>query len=98
MPQSPEVGDTAPDEPFLMGYDMAHLVTYLRLLDAEAEGADWREVAAIVLDLDVAKDPKRARRSWGEPSRAGQMDDRERLSLSPERRAAELSTAIGRGP
>jgi hypothetical protein len=31
----------------------------------------------------------------GEPSRAGQMDDREWLSLSPARRAAELSTAIG---
>jgi hypothetical protein len=64
MPQSPQVADTAPDEPFLTGYDMAHLVTYLRLLDADAEGADWREVAAIVLDLDVAKDPNRARRSW----------------------------------
>ena len=49
MPQSPQVADTAPDEPFLTGYDMAHLVTYLRLLDADAEGADWREVAAIVL-------------------------------------------------
>src|SRR3979490_3566356 len=64
MPQSPQVADTAPVEPFLTGYDMAHLVTYLRLLDADAEGADWREVAAIVLELDVAKDPKRARRSW----------------------------------
>ena len=64
MPQSPQVADTAPDEPFLTGYDMAHLVTYLRLLDADAEGADWRAVAAIVLELDVAKDPKRARRSW----------------------------------
>jgi hypothetical protein len=46
------------------GYDMAHLVTYLRLLDADADGADWREVAAIVLELDMAKDPKRAKRSW----------------------------------
>jgi hypothetical protein len=62
MPQSPQVADTAPDESFLTGYDMAHLVTYLRLLDAD--GADWQEVAAIVLELDVAKDPKRARRSW----------------------------------
>jgi hypothetical protein len=56
MPQSPQVADTAPDEPFLTGYDMAHLVTYLRLLDADAEGADWREVAAIVLELDVRSD------------------------------------------
>jgi hypothetical protein len=39
-------------------------LTYLRLLDADAEGADWREVAAIILELDVAKDPKRAGLSW----------------------------------
>jgi hypothetical protein len=44
------------------GYDMAHLVTYLQLLDAD--GAEWQEVAAILLELDVAKDPKRAKRSW----------------------------------
>jgi hypothetical protein len=49
MPQSPQVANTAPDEAFLTGYDMAHLITYLRLLDADAEGTDWREVAAIVL-------------------------------------------------
>ena len=30
----------------IAGYDQEHLVTYLRLLDADAEGADWREVAA----------------------------------------------------
>jgi hypothetical protein len=64
MLQSPQVADTAPDEPFLTGYDMAHLVTYLRLLDADAEGADWREVASIVLSLDLAKEPERARRVW----------------------------------
>ena len=28
---------------------MAHLVTYLRLLDADAEGADWREVATMAI-------------------------------------------------
>jgi hypothetical protein len=26
----------------LTGYDQQHLVTYLRLLDADAEGADWQ--------------------------------------------------------
>jgi Uncharacterized conserved protein (DUF2285) len=43
---------------------MAHLVTYLRLLDADAEGADWREVARIVLNLDVENDPERTRQVW----------------------------------
>jgi Uncharacterized conserved protein (DUF2285) len=53
-----------PVEPFLTGYDMNHLVTYLRLLDADADGADRREAARIVLRLDVKKDPDRTKRVW----------------------------------
>jgi len=34
------------------------------LLDAEADGADWEEVAKIVLHIDPAKEPKRARKAW----------------------------------
>ncbi len=63
MPQ-PSIADAAPTGPFLTGYDMPHLVTYLRLLDADAGGADWREAARIVLELDVMKDPGRAKRAW----------------------------------
>lgn len=54
--------DTPPQSERLTGYDEAHLITYLRLLDAEEEGADWRGVARIVFGLDVAADPDRARR------------------------------------
>jgi hypothetical protein len=43
----------------LTGYDQQHLVTYLRLLDADAEGADWREVAKIVLHIDPEREPDR---------------------------------------
>jgi hypothetical protein len=64
MTQPTPVADVAPVEPFLTGYDMDHLVTYLRLLDADADGADWREVARIVLNLDVEKEPERTRRIW----------------------------------
>lgn len=32
----------------LTEYDERHLVTYLRLLDAAAEGADWREAVLII--------------------------------------------------
>jgi hypothetical protein len=40
-------------------------VTYPPLLDANAEAADWREVPAILRELDVAQDPEaRANRSW----------------------------------
>ena len=56
MTQPIPIANSAPDEPFLTGYDMSHLMTYLRLLDADAEGADWREVARIVLNLDAEND------------------------------------------
>lgn len=58
------VGDAAPTSPFLTGYDETHAITYLRLLDAEAEGAEWREVARIVLNIDPDREPDRARRVW----------------------------------
>ena len=63
-PLDPDVADEAPSAPVLTGYDEQHLVTYLRLLDAETDGADWTEVARIVLHLDPDREPDRARRSW----------------------------------
>lgn len=48
----------------LTSYDEQHQVTYLRLLDAAAEGTDWQELAKIVLHLDPEKDHNRARRAW----------------------------------
>ena len=63
-PVDPPVSDTAPSGGVLTGYDEQHLVTYLRLLDAEAEGADWHEVARIVLHIDPAQEPDRAHRAW----------------------------------
>jgi hypothetical protein len=38
-PTDPPVSDVAPAARSLTGYDQEHLVTYLRLLDADAEGA-----------------------------------------------------------
>jgi type VI secretion system activator RovC-like protein len=67
MQQPPHVADSAPNEPFLTGYDMTHLVTYLRLLDGDAEGAAWQEAARIVLSLDVETDLERANRVWASP-------------------------------
>jgi hypothetical protein len=63
-PLDPEVADEAPTADVLTGYDEEHLVTYLRLLDAESDGADWTEVARIVLHIDPAREPERARRAW----------------------------------
>lgn len=60
----PEVEDDAPSSPSITLYDEAHFVTYLRLLDAEAEGAHWVEVARIVLHRDPIADESRTRRCW----------------------------------
>jgi hypothetical protein len=46
-PLDPDVADLAPNDPVLTSYDEEHLVTYQRVLDADAEGADWKEVARI---------------------------------------------------
>lgn len=67
MPASadtPSLRDAPPVDRVLTGYDRRHLVTYLRLLDAEAEGADWREVAKLVLHLDPVADHDHARSVW----------------------------------
>ncbi len=63
-PLDPPVSDLAPADHILTGYDEQHLVTYLRLLDADKAGADWREVAKIVLHIDPAREPDRAKRAW----------------------------------
>jgi Uncharacterized conserved protein (DUF2285) len=61
---NPFVADSAPEDAVLTDYDRQHFATYLRLLDAESEGADWTEVARIVLRIDPQKEPARARRVW----------------------------------
>jgi Uncharacterized conserved protein (DUF2285) len=63
-PPPPPVADAAPDADVLTRYDEQHLVTYLRLLDADAEGADWAEVASVVLHINPSREPERARRAW----------------------------------
>jgi hypothetical protein len=62
-PNSP-VADEAPDGPSVTSYDELHFIHYIRLLDADAEGVDWREVALIVLGIDPSKEPDRARRAY----------------------------------
>lgn len=53
----PGFEDRPPDCLRVTPYDERHLTTYIRLLDADSEGADWREVVAVIFGLD----PERAR-------------------------------------
>ncbi len=72
-------------------YDRDYATIYLRLLDAEAAGAHWREVAEIVMGLgpDVAEDEVRriheshlARARW---LRDGAYIDLLKLPFDPDR-------------
>ena len=42
-------------------YDEKHLAIYVRLLMAEEEGADWREVVSVIFGLDPTREPDRAK-------------------------------------
>ena len=63
-PLNPDVADLAPTDPALTTYDEQHVITYLRLLDADAESADWREIAKLVLHIDPNREPERAQRAF----------------------------------
>lgn len=63
-PLDPDVADLAPNEPALTAYDEQHVVTYVRLLQAEDEGADWRDVARVVLHIDPEREPERAQNAY----------------------------------
>lgn len=58
---TPPFEDRAPAQDRITAYDERHFVTYLRILDADKEGADWREVVSVVFGLNAAVEPDRAR-------------------------------------
>lgn len=57
---TPTFEDRPPDSPRLTSYDERHLATYIRLLDADGEDADWREAVQIIFGLDPKREPMRA--------------------------------------
>lgn len=57
------IKDVAPSEPHVTEYDREHITIYLRLLDAAEDKASWEEAAQIVLGIDPAREPERARRA-----------------------------------
>jgi hypothetical protein len=52
----------APSGPVLTAYDEEHMITYMRVLDVDQQGADWRKVSRIVLRIDPDTEAHRARR------------------------------------
>ncbi|MDO8972412.1 DUF2285 domain-containing protein [Reyranella sp.] len=58
---TPSFDDSPPESDQVTAYDERHFITYLRLLDASAESANWQEAVQIVFGLDPAQEPQRAR-------------------------------------
>lgn len=58
---TPAFLDTPPQAPRISQYDKHHFTTYIRLLDASAQGADWQEAASIIFGLDAQAEPERAK-------------------------------------
>ncbi len=56
--------DEPPISSAVTAYDEGHLVSYLRILDAAAEQADWREVVQLVFDLDPEREPERSKKIY----------------------------------
>lgn len=90
----PDVDDEAPVGSRITSYDKAHFVTYLRLLDADAEGADWQEVARIVLHRDPLAEPARTRQCWASHLARAQWMTREGYRRLLEQAVAELGPHV----
>ncbi|TIM81139.1 MAG: DUF2285 domain-containing protein, partial [Mesorhizobium sp.] len=45
----------------ITAYDKDHFTTYMRLLDASADNATEEEMARVILGIDPAREPERAR-------------------------------------
>lgn len=58
----PDLLDEPPHSDALTEYDRTHMKLYMRLLDADADGADWKEAVEFVCGIDPSKEPDRARR------------------------------------
>ncbi|MCP1931042.1 MULTISPECIES: DNA -binding domain-containing protein [Bradyrhizobium] len=54
--------DEPPQSSALTTYDRAHMKLYMRLLDAETDGADWREAVSVLFGIDPRREPDRANR------------------------------------
>lgn len=53
--------DAPPGGDAITAYDEAHHDVYWRLLDADAENADWKEVVRLIFEIDPELDSARAR-------------------------------------
>ena len=58
---NPQVADVAPAGPAFTAYDEEHMITYMRVLDADHRGVNWRDVSRTVLRIDPDTEADRTR-------------------------------------
>ncbi|NGO52987.1 DNA -binding domain-containing protein [Allomesorhizobium camelthorni] len=57
------IADEVPWSDSVTAYDKEHFTTYMRLLDASADNATEEEMAHLILGIDPAREPERARKA-----------------------------------
>ncbi|MEO3431876.1 DUF2285 domain-containing protein [Inquilinus sp. CAU 1745] len=60
-PSKVSIAEAPPAEDRVTVYDRDHLKLYMRLLDAESDGASLVEVSAILFGIDADAEPARAK-------------------------------------
>ena len=60
---NPPIANEVPWSDHVTAYDREHFTVYLRLLDAAADGASAEEMSRIVLGIDPANEPARAKQA-----------------------------------
>ncbi|RWF81920.1 MAG: hypothetical protein E5X63_21360 [Mesorhizobium sp.] len=58
-----QIADEVPWSDRLTAYDRAHFTIYMRLLDASADEAPDQVMARLILGIDPALEPERARKA-----------------------------------
>jgi len=58
-----KIANEVPWSDHVTAYDREHFTVYLRLLDAAADGASAEEMSRIVLGIDPANEPARAKQA-----------------------------------
>ena len=84
--------DEPPQSAVLTSYDRAHMKLYLRLLDAETDGADWREAVEVLFGIDPAKEPERASRVHRSHLARARWMTEKATGSSPVRRTGDAHT------
>jgi hypothetical protein len=60
---APELTEEAPLTDSITDYDKAHFAVYLSLLHASGEGTSDDEMCRVILGIDPAREPERARKT-----------------------------------